>query len=298
MLEGPATETLATASGATVDPDPFAPVREIGEQALTPEKVSDMKYDLDLNPPRPFDLTRRLTVFTSEVQYVEVKMSNALFSARTITLPSDFQKIVDEKLRNGIRASLKIPVDPQQSYKITVGGKVLHVSEAYLKRERASLEAAFLYDWKGRGKVIFRTDRDKFQAKLKEFIDLTAAYQEAVKADLAAMRASFCEQMVNEFLPHWKDSPPARLRHRDQTNEQSLIDDITERSESMFNAAVEMGAPEAKDIYKDISIEDLDDAEMMKSLKDLMEKARVPAATIAKLFSKDEAIGTGNGRQS
>ena len=47
---------------------------------------------------------------------------------------------------------------------------------------------------------------------------------------------------------------------------------------------------EAKVVYKDISIEDLADEEMMDTLRDLMVKARVGKDIVEKLFSRDEAV--------
>jgi hypothetical protein len=70
MLGYAAAETVAIASGTTpsseVGQDSLgvSPVarQEIGHQALSPAKVEKMESDLKANPPRPFDLTRRLTV--------------------------------------------------------------------------------------------------------------------------------------------------------------------------------------------------------------------------------------------
>ena len=246
VLGSGATEMLAATSGTTPNDAPEAPKQEIGTLALSTEKVEKMSKDLESNPPRPFDLSRKLTVFTSEVQYAEVKLTNSLFSARNIKLPSDFQKIADEKLRENIKASLKILVDPKSGFKVSHNGKDRVVSEAYLKRERAALEIVFLYDWKGRGKVIFRTERDKFKAKLDDFMALTKAFQDAEKADLDVRRTAFCDQMSTEFLPHWRENPPAPLRHHDKTDEASLTADIVGRAVNMFNEAIEMGVPEAK----------------------------------------------------
>ncbi|MHA6346570.1 hypothetical protein [Roseivivax sp. CAU 1761] len=77
VLGGPATETLAVASGTTPPPEAHQPNtetdqqadQEIGHEALRPTRVEEMEADLKANPPRPFDLTRRLTVFVSEVQF-------------------------------------------------------------------------------------------------------------------------------------------------------------------------------------------------------------------------------------
>jgi hypothetical protein len=58
----------------------------------------------------------------------------------------------------------------------------------------------------------------------------------------------------------------------------------------MFEKAVSLGAPDAKDIYKDISIEDLKDKELMASLRKLMTDAGVDSDTLQKLFQSGDAI--------
>ena len=75
FLGGPATETLAVASGTTPPPEAHQPNnetdqqadQEIGHKTLQPTRVEKMGADLEADSPRPFDLTRRLTVFVSEV---------------------------------------------------------------------------------------------------------------------------------------------------------------------------------------------------------------------------------------
>jgi len=60
----------------------------------------------------------------------------------------------------------------------------------------------------------------------------------------------------------------------------------------MFERALTIGAPEAKDIYKDISIEDLKDEMLMESLKKLMEDAGVDRITLQKLFQSGDAVAS------
>jgi len=57
----------------------------------------------------------------------------------------------------------------------------------------------------------------------------------------------------------------------------------------MFDKAVKLGTPEAKDIYKDISIEDLQDEKLMGELRKLMKGAGVDQKTIEKLFTSGDA---------
>lgn len=166
VLGGPAAEALAVASGTTPPPETLKTDteterqagQEIGNEALEPTKVEKMEADLRANPPRPFDLTRRLTVFISEAQFVELRLTNAILSSRKIRLLPHFLKFEDAGLRQEIESTLKIPVDLTTKLDVTFasyrGPEKLKISEADLKRERDAIERTFFYDWKGRGKII------------------------------------------------------------------------------------------------------------------------------------------------
>ena len=105
LLEGRSTERLAEATGAAEGET------EVGLIGMAPERVDQMEADLKTNPPRPFDLTRRLTVFVTEVQFIELRVPNATFSSRKIKLPPSFQKLENPDLRRDIEQNLKIPID-------------------------------------------------------------------------------------------------------------------------------------------------------------------------------------------
>jgi hypothetical protein len=57
----------------------------------------------------------------------------------------------------------------------------------------------------------------------------------------------------------------------------------------MFDKAVTLGTTEAKLVYKDISIEDLQVEGLMASLRKVMENAGVDRATVEKLFQSGDA---------
>lgn len=174
MLDGDATEKLAEAVGVT------AGEAEVGVTGMEPERVAQMEADLEQNPPRPFDLTRRLTVFVTEVQFIELRFENATFGSRRIRLPSSFQKLEDEALRRNIDSSLKIPIDLttklDTSIKSHRGDEMLMVNEATIKRERDGIERVFFHDWKGRGKVILRKDKDQVTKELDRLVAVITEY--------------------------------------------------------------------------------------------------------------------------
>jgi hypothetical protein len=48
-----------------------------GDQALEPDKVAQMQANLQTNPPKPFDITRRMNVFSSRVQRLRLPPQHA-----------------------------------------------------------------------------------------------------------------------------------------------------------------------------------------------------------------------------
>ena len=302
VLEGSATAAVAVASGTTSPPETNTqraetespPGQEIGHKALEPMKVEMMEADLKANPPRPFDLTRRLTVFVSEVQFVELRLTNAVLSSRKIRLLPHFLKFEDAGLRQDIESTLKIPIDLSSKFEVSFwsyrGRETLKISEADLKRERDAIERTFFYDWKGRGKVILRKDKEQFKKELSRLLKMTEAYQAALKGQFDAKEKEFRETMVKEFLDFWQASPPENLVRRGQVDEASCKQNIENAADDMFQRALTIGAPEAKDIYKDISIEDLKDEKLMESLKKLMEEAGVDRKTLQRLFQSTDAV--------
>ncbi len=212
----------------------------------------------------PTQVSNYLTVFVSEVQFVELRLTNAVLSSKKIRLLPHFLKFDDAGLRDDIDSTLKIPVDLSskldvtfESYRGEDGVEKLKINESDLKRERDAIERTFFYDWKGRGKVILRKDKHQFKKELARLLKMTEAYQAALKSQFDAEKRKFRDTMVKEFLEFWKASPPDNLRRRNVVDAAVYKQNIEDSADEMFEKAVTLGTPEAKDIYKDISIEDL-----------------------------------------
>ena len=287
MLHADATEKLAEATGAAEGE------MEVGVTGMEPDRVVEMVADLKTNPPHPFDLTRKMRVFVTEVQFIELRVLNATFGSRKIKLPPHFQKFEDEALRRNIDSSLKIPIDLDTELDISIksyrGDEMLKVNEAMIKRERDKIEHAFFHDWKGRGKVILRKDKEQFTNEKDRLVKIITEYRKEMKTMFVNSKKEFRKQLVREFLELWQDSPPDRLKRRGQIAEQFLREDIENGADSMFEKAVALGTTEAKVVYKDISIEDLKDEKLMDSLRRLMENAGVDQATVRRLFQSGDA---------
>lgn len=287
MIGGKAAEAVAA---ATASDDPQS---EVGKEELTSDQVKETVDSLKADPPRPYDLSRRLRVFRSEVQFIELRIKNATFEKRKIQLPEEFKKLNDEDLRSRISAGLKMPIDLETELRISIGSgensKNLLVNERYIVRERQRIEREFFHRWNVRGKVVLRKDKERVKRNIDGLMAIIKAYHSALREQIHWNREAFCQQFVDEFLDQWKERPPKRLRERDETDDESLRLDIRREAAQLFEKAVILGDPALTIVYKDVAIEDLEDASLMKGLEDLMRRADVSNETLAKLFSVTEA---------
>jgi hypothetical protein len=92
------------AEGTETDPQ----AAEIGTAVVTPQQVAEVTAALTNNPPIPIDLARVTRVFSTKLQFVELKVSRAKLSQQQISLSSTLlnadasehlRGLLDSKLR-------------------------------------------------------------------------------------------------------------------------------------------------------------------------------------------------------
>jgi hypothetical protein len=66
-----------------------------------------MQENLKANPPKPFDITRKLNVFSSMVQYVEFSASNYRLTTKQIPLPPELISVDDDTLKKSITSRMR-----------------------------------------------------------------------------------------------------------------------------------------------------------------------------------------------
>jgi hypothetical protein len=146
VLTGSATDRIATAAGA--DYSETAPKPEVGGKALEPTTVQAMQANLQANPPMPFDITRKMNVFSSRMQYVEFSVSNYQLTTRQIALPSELSDVVDEDLKSRITGRIS-PFGGVGALAITIKSEgkseTLIVDDQWLKKERKRIEDEYTF---------------------------------------------------------------------------------------------------------------------------------------------------------
>jgi len=82
--------------------------RQVGRRLLGIDQVESVKNDLEANPPQKFDLARKVRVFNSFIEFVELEVLGTEVSRRTVTIPSHLLAVADARTREQLRATLRL----------------------------------------------------------------------------------------------------------------------------------------------------------------------------------------------
>lgn len=183
---------------------------EIGTRAVTPTQVRQVSEALAANPPIPVDLARVTRVFSTKLQFVEFKVSRARLSQQQISLSSDLlnadasehlRHLLDSKLKafselKDTKIEVPLFVDGQQAFRGDGKPLMERVTETTLQRERTALEAEFLHELQGFGKVIELARKAEFEQSAAIFEKRLQAHSEGLRKVVAEQTS----QIVGEAL--------------------------------------------------------------------------------------------------
>jgi hypothetical protein len=292
VLTGDASDRIASAAGA--DRSEGERGAEVGTMALEPGKVQAMQSNLKANAPKPFDITRKLNVFTSKVQYVEFSASNYRLTMRQIALPPELVNVTDDDLKTRISSRVRAPFDGVGKLDVSIEQdekkESFKIDDQWLNKERKRIEDKYTYQIKKFGRVILYLDRDAFGKAVERFRLIVEKYQAALREKLIASQADFEKRIIKEFFPRWERNPPEYFaRWGTEPTPEKIRAELRRRAEEVFKEAVEFDVPVVKILYKNVAPENIRDPAFLGGLKSIMLKKRVPGEIIDSLFESGQA---------
>lgn len=292
VLSGGAADRIAMAAGSNTGDD--ARVPEVGNKALEPAKVQEMQANLKSNPPKPFDITRKLNVFTSKVQYVDFSASNYRLATRQIPLPPELVDVSDDDLRNRITGRIRAPFDGIGKLDITIETdgtpEAIKVDDEWLNKEKRRIENEYTFQIYNFGRVILYSDREAFDKAVSRFKLIVEKYQAALREKLTALQAKFEKRIVDEFSRRWEQTPPKHFaRWGTKPTAENIRVELRRLAKEIFDKAITFDPPKMKILYKNVAPENLRDTAFLDDLKTIMLKRRVPSDIVDSLFESGEA---------
>lgn len=292
ILTGSASDRIATAAGSDTSENALPP--EVGNKALEPGKVQQMQADLKANPPKPFDITRKMNVFTSKVQYVEFSASNYRLTTRQLPLPPELVDVADDDLRNRISSRIRAPLDGIGKLEVAIDhgekSESIKVDDDWLNKERKRIEDEYTFQINNFGRVILYSDRDAFNRATSRFKSIVEKYQIAVRATLVTKQSEFEKRIVEEFTRRWEQNPPKHFaRWGIEPTPEKIKAELQKLAQELFQSAITFDAPAVKILCKNVAPENIRDKRFLDALRKIMLKRRVPQAIIESLFESGQA---------
>lgn len=233
---------------------------EIGTAAITPDQVAATATALDNNPPIPVDLARVTRVFSTKLQFVELKVTRAKlsqmqFSVSSALLNADAKDALRDLIESKIKAFADLR-DVEVQAPLYVNGEIAYdgrqnpmfefVSEASLEGERRALERRYIYDIAGFGRLIERGERIEFEKRIGAYKERLLAHSDEIRKQLNKQTDQIVADAVALVADRMRRS--AGTTHR--INEQALRDELSKNL-----TRVKGEAPSISLVFKDVTYE-------------------------------------------
>ena len=238
------------------------------------DQIDKLAENLKAAPPVKFDLARRVRVFTTRFQFVELSMTGCFISRKKVPIPSSLVGLArNREVQSQFHAHFNLVQQGQIEVKADNGNII---TERTLMNKRKQIEDSFLISLKGYGPVVLRANKDRFEEAVEQLKADVACYAEGVVKQLQQQMDTSKIQLVEALLPSVKQNPPDSYTKvhgpsvPDKFLRQRLEDDIARAFGSAEKLVKDM---EVKIVFKDVAYESLVDEKFItvakKAMKDV-----------------------------
>ena len=254
-----ATSTEAPTSAETDD------LRTIGRVVATIEALQPVQEKLRINPPQAFDVARKVQVFNSLVDFVEIEMTGTQLAHQKVSLPSKLLSVADDATRKRLTTSFSL-ISPQA--KIADKSKELRQVLDAIRKKYTHSVAPY-------GVVALRTDREPLRQAIERVAAQVKAYSEEIKKELGKEIDNSRKQLVESFLPALVKKPPKDLEFElvyggtDKPIKEQVRDWINDQLDKCFPAVDSLLQDmEVRLVIKSVTYEMLKEPKFQKLVRD------------------------------
>lgn len=171
----------------------------IGVTTATQKTIDQVKTSLEENPPQKFDIYRKVLVFNSRFEFVELSVHGCSFSRKNVRIPSDLLGfITDQKVKDRFQGTYKLIQDASKEF------------EREIHEKRTSIVDNFLISLPNYGMVILRKNKEKFLAEVNDLKKFVSESQKEIEKTLQHDIDESIDSLIASLLPGVTTNPPSR----------------------------------------------------------------------------------------
>lgn len=248
--------------------------RRIGLDPVEPDRIKAVREDLLAAPPVKFDLARRVRVFTSRFQFVELEMTGCFVSRKKVPIPS---RLIGLARHGHVEDQFHAHFDLIHGDELKVEDGQRVITEQSLRDRRRDVENRFVTTIPGYGSVILRANKDGFVKAVEELRTDVEKFSKGIRVQLDGHIKRNREVLVKALLPAVRQNPP--YEYTKSLGPQPPADALAQRLERDIESAIGtvdgvVHEMRVNVIYKDVAYESLVDDKFLALVRKAMPEVK------------------------
>ncbi|MDH5668804.1 MAG: hypothetical protein OEY86_12400 [Nitrospira sp.] len=192
---GEVPKSVAVAAGLGANPHRD---REIGLDLVSTTQMGKVEADLASNPPARFDLVRKVRVFHSLFQFVELEMTGCFLSKKKVRIPSELLGLAkDPETRQMLHANFDLV--GKTDLKAQVNG--VDVTEDTLRARKSEMVRKFLIPLKGYGSVVLKSNKVELEKAVERLRQDVTGFQKQITGTLSKRMEKNLKSLTKALAP-------------------------------------------------------------------------------------------------
>jgi len=236
---------------------------EIGIETLKDERVEEVRADLAVAPPRPFDVARQARVFEPYIQFVEISFVGGGIRRKQFRLPRELAGVLvgseSEEMRERLTLTYKLAAEDS--------GAILKKVHVELDRIRRTYTRSAGAD---RGMVMLIHQQKQFEREVKQLQDRLADSGDAISAAIDESMEELITSVTNTLVKNTDLEVPRRFASENDGRTDAQL------KRDWVRATIVRSLPDPDDLvakmvikvnYKGVTYETLSDPDFQVDLK-------------------------------
>jgi hypothetical protein len=173
---------------------------EIGKTEVSPVKIASVKKALTDNPPQKFDIARKVHVFSTAFEFVELKLTGCEIQRHTVQIPTEL-----------LVGNVDLATKKQLKAGFNIIGKNSSISGDSIRDEVNKIRKDYTKSIPKYGNILLKSYKNQFNEAIVTLKKSIEAFQLKVKENLEAEIAKAQTELTTMLTPAIHANPPTEL---------------------------------------------------------------------------------------
>ena len=233
---------------------------EIGINQVNQTKIEKVTHAINENPPQKFDVARRVQVFSTAIEFVEIKLKGCEIQRHSVSIPTD---LLVGRADSTTKRQLKAGFNIIEKDSALSGGSI--------RNKVNELKKSFTKSIPKYGNVLLKAKKKQFKNAIDELKEDINKFQKNVEEKLEEEIKKAKDRLMKLLIPAVRENPPDDLLGQiqgDKPADEQVKKYLKLRLEKIFPSANNITQAMSLDcIIKAVTYETISSQEFQKKIK-------------------------------